>query len=137
VAEDEVGPEVRLATDNLCATHLHDRYTETPEYLALLRGALVAMKVPEVDLLVLGLPVSHFMAKKATIEKLDVGTHDVGSGRKVVVRKVMVLAQPQGALMYFADLHQKMASIEHEQSLVIDAGMRTFDWAPPGCSGPP
>ena len=30
--------------------------------------------------------------------------------------------------MYYASTHQKMASIEHEQSLVIDAGMRTFDW---------
>jgi hypothetical protein len=40
----EVGPEVELASHSLCCTRLHDRCTETPEYMALLRGALA---VPE------------------------------------------------------------------------------------------
>jgi plasmid segregation protein ParM len=34
----EVGPEVELAADTFRATQMHDRYTETPEYMALLRG---------------------------------------------------------------------------------------------------
>src|SRR6202162_2837636 len=41
----EVGPEVNLAADTFRATQIHDRYTETPEYTALLRGALSLMKV--------------------------------------------------------------------------------------------
>jgi plasmid segregation protein ParM len=124
----EVGQDVALATDNLRATHLHDRYTETPEYMALLRGALALMKVPSIDLLVVGLPVSHFMGKKAALEKAVTGTHDVGGGKTVIVRKALVVAQPQGALVYYAATHQKMATIEHEQSLIIDPGSRTFDW---------
>jgi len=124
----EVGPDVALATDNLRATHLHDRYTETPEYLALLRGALAMMKVPCIDLLVVGLPVSHFVGKKAALEKAVTGTHDVGGGKVAVVRKALALAQPQGALVFYAATHQKMATIEHEQSLIIDPGSRTFDW---------
>jgi plasmid segregation protein ParM len=124
----EVGQDVALATDNLRATHLHDRYTETPEYMALLRGALALMKFPSIDLLVVGLPVSHFMGKKAALEKAVTGTHDVGGGKTVVVRKALVVAQPQGALVYYAATHQKMATIEHEQSLIIDPGSRTFDW---------
>jgi plasmid segregation protein ParM len=124
----EVGQDVALATDNLRATHLHDRYTETPEYMALLRGALALMKLPSIDLLVVGLPVSHFMGKKAALEKAMTGTHDVGAGKAVIVRKVLVVAQPQGALVYYAATHQKMATIEHEQSLIIDPGSRTFDW---------
>jgi plasmid segregation protein ParM len=123
----EVGQDVALATDNLRATHLHDRYTETPEYLALLRGALALMKVPSIDLLVVGLPVSHFMGKKAALERAVTGTHDVGAGKTVIVRKALVVAQPQGALVYYAATHQKMATIEHEQSLIIDPGSRTFD----------
>jgi plasmid segregation protein ParM len=124
----EVGQDVALATDNLRATHLHDRYTETPEYMALLRGALALMKIPSIDLLVVGLPVSHFMGKKAALEKAVTGTHDVGGGKTVIVRKALVVAQPQGALVYYAATHQKMATIEHEQSLIIDPGSRTFDW---------
>lgn len=124
----EVGPEVELASDNLCSTHLHDRYTETPEYMALLRGALALMKVPAIDLLVVGLPVGHFMAKKAALERAMVGSHDIGGGRSVQVRKAFAVAQPQGALLYYAATHGRMGTIAHEQSLIIDPGARTFDW---------
>ena len=65
----EVGPEVNLAADTFRATQMHDRYTETPEYAALLRGALSLMKVGTIDLLVVGLPVAAFTAKKAALEK--------------------------------------------------------------------
>ena len=40
----EVGPEVNLAADTFRATQMHDGYIETPEYAALLRGALNLMK---------------------------------------------------------------------------------------------
>ena len=54
----EVGPDVELAADTFRATQMHDRYTETSEYMALLRGALALMKLPSIDLLVVGLPVA-------------------------------------------------------------------------------
>lgn len=124
----EVGPEVSLAAESFRATQMHDRYTETPEYAALLRGALDMMKVCTIDLLVVGLPVAALAAKKAALEKAMTGKHDVGGGRTVTVRKALAIAQPQGALVYYASLHQKMKAIEHEQSLIIDPGARTFDW---------
>ncbi|RJG00597.1 PRTRC system protein D [Noviherbaspirillum sedimenti] len=124
----EVGPEVNLAADTFRATQMHDRYTETPEYLALLRGALNQMKVPAIDLLVVGLPVAAFLAKKAALEKAMTGRHEVGGGQTVTVRKALAVAQPQGALVYYASLHEKLKTIEHEQSLIIDPGARTFDW---------
>ena len=86
------------------------------------------MKVPSIDLPVVGRPVSHFMGTKAALEKAVTGAHDVGGGRTVIVRKALVVAQPQGALVYYAATHQKMAMIEHGQSLIIDPGSRTFDW---------
>ena len=44
---------------------MHDRYTETPEYMALLRGALALMKQPSIDLLlVVGLPVAALTTKE-------------------------------------------------------------------------
>ncbi|MFT3815702.1 MAG: hypothetical protein QM740_20440 [Acidovorax sp.] len=52
----EVGPEIVLAGDGFRPSQMHDRYTETPEYLALVHGALRMMKVPTIDLLVVGFP---------------------------------------------------------------------------------
>ncbi len=124
----EVGPEVELAADTFRATQMHDRYTETPEYMALLRGALALMKQPAIDLLVVGLPVAALTTKKAALEKAVTGIHDIGNGKSVVVRKALAIAQPQGALVDFAVQHGKMASIEREQSLILDPGSRTFDW---------
>lgn len=124
----EVGPEVNLAADTFRATQLHERYTETPEYAALLRGALNVMKVDAIDLLVVGLPVAALMSKKAALERAATGIHEVGGGRTVLVRKALAIAQPQGALVYYASLHQKLKTIDREQSLVIDPGARTFDW---------
>lgn len=124
----EVGPDVRLAADTFRATQLHDRYTETPEYLALLRGALAMMRVEAIDLLVLGLPVSALAGKRSQVEKLAEGTHEVGNGKKVIVRKALVVAQPQGALVQYAAQHGKLEAIGGEQSLIIDPGARTFDW---------
>ena len=124
----EVGPDVNLAADTFRATQMHDRYTDTPEYAALLRGALGLMKLDYIDLLVVGLPVAAFAAKKGALEKAMVGIHEVGGGRAVTVRQALAVAQPQGALVYYASLHQKIQTIANEQSLIIDPGARTFDW---------
>lgn len=124
----EVGPDVSLAADTFRAKQLHDEYTETPEYMALLRGALSMMKVSHIDLLVVGLPVALFAVKKAALEKAMTGRHDIGGSKVVTVGKAMAVAQPQGALAHFASEHQKMAIIGNEQSLIIDPGSRTFDW---------
>ena len=124
----EVGPDVGLAADTFRAKQLHDDYIESPEYLALLRGALSMMKLSHIDLLVVGLPVSLFAVKKAALEKLMVGSHDIGGGKTVTVGKALAVAQPQGALVHYASEHKKMATIGNEQSLIIDPGSRTFDW---------
>ena len=124
----EVGPDVSLAADTFRAKQLHDGYTESPEYLALLRGALSMMKLSHIDLLVVGLPVALFAVKKAALEKLMAGSHDIGGGKTVTVGKALAVAQPQGALVHYACEHKKMATIGSEQSLIIDPGSRTFDW---------
>ena len=124
----EVGPEVNLAADTFRPTQMHDRYTDTPEYAALLRGALSMMKVDAIDLLIVGLPVAVFVAKKAALEKAMIGIHEVGADRTVSVRKALAIAQPQGALVYYGSLHQKLKAMANEQSLIIDVGSRTFDW---------
>lgn len=127
----EIGPDVQLAADVFNAKVLqHDDYYATAEYLALVRGALHYMKVEEVDLLVVGLPVATFKTAShvTALERKIVGSHDVGGGRCVHVKKVKVLAQPTGALMYYGKVHNRLAELRRERSLIIDAGARTFDW---------
>ncbi len=124
----EVGPDVGLAADTFRAKQLHDEYTESPEYMALLRGALSMMKVSHIDLLIVGLPVALFSLKKSALEKTMAGEHQIGGGKTVTVAKAMAVAQPQGALVHYAAEHKKMATIGTEQCLVIDPGSRTFDW---------
>lgn len=123
----EVGPEVELAADNFTARQLHDEYTKTPEYRALTAGALHYMKVPHVDLLVVGLPVAQYLAKRTELQKTMTGVFELGKKRQVEVRRTLVVAQPQGAMYcYFSD-----SAHQHDgrtKNLVIDAGSRTFDW---------
>ena len=90
---------------------LDDRYIHSPEYLALVRGALRLMHVEHVDLLVVGLPVALFRAQHETLARRLAGTHPLGSGISVTVRAVKVLAQPVGDLL--RDLFDE-AVVEHE-----------------------
>jgi plasmid segregation protein ParM len=124
----EVGPDVELAADRFRMRQLHDHYFETPEYRALTTGALHYMKVDEVDLLVVGLPVAQYMAKRAALEKSLVGEFRVGRKRTVLVKKVLAVAQPQGALFAFMAAGGLASSPSDNKRLVIDPGAKTFDW---------
>ena len=123
----EVGPEVVLAADGFIGRNYHDDYMKTPEYRAFMAGALHLMRVDHVDLLVLGLPVAQFAARRLELEKAMSGTFELGKRRKVEVRRVLVVAQPQGAL--YATFGSARASDKKQgRNLLIDAGSRTFDW---------
>lgn len=125
----EVGPEASLAADIYQARQMHDGYCETPEYLALLRGALAYMKVDTIDLLVVGLPVSTFKTKRQGLERRLRGVHVLtGPAHTVTVRRAKVVAQPQGALLHFGTVNNKMAEVNSATNLVVDPGARTFDW---------
>jgi plasmid segregation protein ParM len=123
----EVGPDVEFAADRFRSRQLHDEYTETAEYRAFTTAALHYMKVETVDLLVVGLPVSQFMAKRAVLQKAMTGTFDAGRKRQIVVRRALVVPQPQGALFWYATQHASVASSKNK-TLVMDVGSRTFDW---------
>ena len=88
----EVGPDARLADDVFSTRNMDNDFVRSPEYLALARGAMHYMRVPRIDLLVVGLPVSTFALQKTVLEKRLTGMHDLGGGRNVKVRKVRVLA---------------------------------------------
>lgn len=89
----EVGPDVALAADTFRARQLHDGYAESPEDVTLLRGTLAMMKLPYIDLLVVGLPVALFAGRKAALEKAMTGWHDIGDGKAVTVAEALAVAQ--------------------------------------------
>ena len=84
----EVGPEVHLAADGFHARQMHDGYCETPEYLALLRGALSYMKMDKIDLLILGLPVATFKTKRTVLERSMTGAHELTKGKSIHIERV-------------------------------------------------
>lgn len=127
----EVGPDVLLASDVFNASVMqHDRYCETPEFMALALGAVHYMQVDKIDLLVVGLPVATYKLKRQVnqLEKRLTGQHQLGRGRCVTISNVRAIAQPAGALMYYGLMHNRVAQMRKERSLIIDAGRRTFDW---------
>jgi len=124
----EVGPEVELALSNYRAAMPMADYVKTPEHLALLRGALHYIDLESIDLLVVGLPVAMLASRKAALERLATGEHPIGRGRYVRIKQTLAIAQPQGALVAYAAEHKALAKLQSQESLVIDAGSRTFDW---------
>ena len=123
----EVGPDVEFAADRFRSRQLHDGYTQTAEYRALATGALHFMKVETVDLLVVGLPVSQYTSKRAALQKAMTGTFHAGRKQRIVVKRALVVPQPQGALYWCAQQNPNVGLPKYK-SLVMDIGSRTFDW---------
>lgn len=124
----EVGPGIAAARGRYRATNMHDGYVETPEYSALVKGALHYIAEDRIDVLVMGLPVKHLVAKRASLERQWTGEHELPSGRRIVVGKVQVFAQPQGALVHYSRTSGQESVRRNDLNLVIDPGQRTFDW---------
>lgn len=127
----EVGPDVHLAADVFSANMLqNDHYCLTPEYMALLLGAVHYMQLEHIDLLVVGLPVATFKQRRwvAALEKKVQGEHQLGNGKRVTIARVKAVAQPTGALMYYGLAYNRVAELRKERSLIVDPGRRTFDW---------
>lgn len=124
----EVGPQVELALGAQTVRILNKDYTSQREYLALLYGALQYMHTPEIDCLVVGVPVS-LLATKATVLKLTLeGLHKTSGSRSVYVNRVLVLAQPIGGLIDFASSSGDYEELRCTNNLIVDPGFYTLDW---------
>lgn len=124
----EVGPDVELALRTHSARVLHRDFIDTPEYLALLRGALAYMRVSHIHLLVVGLPVSWLVTRQSELKARLSGNHPVADGHGVKVEKVLVLAQPLGGFVYHALSAGLYGRLRDTRNLVIDPGFFTVDW---------
>lgn len=122
----EVGEDVGLFLTHVPV--LHRDYTETPEYRALLYGALEAMHVSRVDLLVTGLPVHLHESRWQRLKSLLVGVHQIRPGVTVEVREAAVVVQPLGGFVAHSHERGNWNTHEQETTLIVDLGYYTVDW---------
>lgn len=123
--------QIRAANENYC---------RSPEYAALFKGALWHIARHHrvtgslvIKHLVVGLPMTTVYENTDFLESLCIGVHDLpcindtAGCLKVEVKKVTVVAQPQGGTVNFV-LNSKGRVKVDDQILLIDMGGGTFDW---------
>lgn len=150
-AQYEVGRDVGLAqAGGSFGRDVTDEFYKGAIYEALTKGALRYMAEAgdrTVDVLVLGLPVNQYNDAKRRdhLRQTYERAVDVGDGKTLEVRKVVVQAQPMGGYAaleeHFDELNQviqgtggalqPLASVDELDELsvlVVDPGEHTLDW---------
>jgi plasmid segregation protein ParM len=112
---------------------LHEDYTASPAFRALVEAALELAGEARIARLVTGLPVAQAQEprRREALRRVLLGEHHTPNGR-VVVADVHIVPQPVGA---FVDLlcsgadAELLARLEEGTVLVLDAGYYSVDWA--------
>jgi plasmid segregation protein ParM len=103
-------------------------YIDTPQHLALFRGALAYLNESKIDLLVSGLPVNFFAPHKNRLADRLKGEHVYPDGKTIQIKDAWIIPQPIGGFInYFMNTHQT-DNIADLKSLTIDVGYYTVDW---------
>lgn len=150
-AKYEVGRDVGLAqAGGSFGRDVTDEFYRGAIYEALTKGALrymVEAGDTAIDTLVLGLPVNQYNDGKRRdyLRAHYEGTLDVGDGKQIVVRKVIVQAQPMGGYAalgeHLEELNRVITAtggalrplpdgdaLDDLSVLMIDPGEHTLDW---------
>ena len=134
-----VGPDSGLQTKGRESRTISENFVETPEYMALYKGALhyilrdYAQQIKghekvSIRRVVAGLPLNTFSEKKEGVRALLEGTHQIpspdGKSVEVVVKSVTVIPQPQGAMINAGTSLPKseMKDFYSQNLLIIDLG---------------
>ncbi len=109
---------------------LHEDYTQSDGWEAMLAAALSCAGRSDVDLLVVGMPVSqyHEAGRRDRLKERLVGSFQVSEGRWVSVKRVEVLPQPGGAMADYA-WRGGGSMVWDGRVVVVDPGYYSFDWA--------
>lgn len=150
-ASYEVGRDVGLAqSGGSFGRDVTDEFYRGPIYEALTKGALRYMAEAGdsvVDVLVLGLPVNQYNDAKRRdhLQKTYEGELDLGDGKTIRVRKVVVQAQPMGGYAALEDHLDELNGVisathgalkplpsidalDELSVLMVDPGEHTLDW---------
>lgn len=126
-----VGPDSPKTRTINAERNRDSSYAATDQYMALMLGMLHRMRLSEIDVLVVGLPMNTIEANAAQLRerltgRLDVPGFDrrIGGTTTVVVREVIVLGQPVGALL---DASSRDPDLQRKTTIVLDWGWNTLD----------
>jgi plasmid segregation protein ParM len=123
-----VGATAANHDDGIASRPLHQGYTSTTEYRILLASTFKKLRAPDViDRLVLGVPVGLGSEKIDSLKSAYTGKF-LFDNRSIEIRKVMVLHQPIGGIVW--EFHKRRLRMQQSQRVVlgIDVGYRTVDW---------
>lgn len=133
-----VGPGARNQAAATTQRVLDEEYCVSDVYQALVCGALYFMKQPEIDMLVLGLPLTTFRTHREKLRERIVGGHTIPSPwakqnpaspkMSVQVKNVRVLPQPMGAFFNYCIPRGLFDEMNDQTNLILDVGHGTFDW---------
>ena len=144
--DEDIGVRVRVDNEDWAAGVDHDQveryvqpkndeYSQTPVYEALVNAALLRTGVRDVDILVTGLPCSHFKQGdvRNSLSKRLSGSRVVGRDGKgdivVNIKSTQVVPQPLGAYFELSWRNPAIADrAAQARVLVIDVGHYTVDW---------
>lgn len=124
----EIGKDAALANKAHHARILADDFATSDSYMALVYGALSYMKLPIIDLLVVGLPISTYDCHRHHLRKILLGTHRVAQKRSVTIHEAKVLPQPLGGYYDWLSMQNNPEKIKDTRCLIIDPGFFTVDW---------
>lgn len=128
-ADYEIGKDSRLALGTSHGRTMDDKFATSDDYLALSIGAMHYMdNIDEIDLLVLGLPVSTLNARSKELQERMKGAHKLPGDREIIVNSVLVLPQPLGGFLDFTISNGLYKEMKPLRNLIIDPGFKTLDW---------
>ena len=112
---------------------MHADYTASDNYKALFYAALQLTGCEVIDVVITGLPVSHFQvpAQRQRLERFMTQDHLVAPGQRVKVMRILVLLQPAGAYLdlYARSTGADTALLDEGRVVVLDVGFFSADWA--------
>lgn len=128
-----VGKDIEMALPASAERNRDENYSQTDAYLALVRGALHYTRCETIDVLVVGLPLTTLSTNSdllrqrlETVHKVPAfNATDAAAGKTVAVnvKRVIVMAQPMGALLAACD---QDTSLTTARVLTLDYGFYTL-----------
>lgn len=124
----KVGKDIAIVSNAYSNRVLNMQYIKSNDYHVLMKGALKAMEVELIDILVLGTPVVNYEEAKPYLIDAWTGVIELDDDLSVNVKKVIVVPQPLGGFMYYTEMANNFDEQKKQRNLIVDIGYFTFDW---------
>jgi len=126
----EIGDDAELSQTRGGIREFDEEYSMSDGYLALFYGALLKLKETDIDIMVVGLPITHSkdQTKVDSLKTRLEGEHRINGDIVVNIKKVRVVGQPMGGLYDYLNRSGKLQKLGTNRYLIVDPGQYTWDW---------